>query len=98
MIYSMDEIREKVAPIANRYGVEAIGLFGSYARGEADEKSDLDFVVSKGRMKSLLEYCSMVDDLEDAFSCHVDLIVRNSSRSENFWDEIARDEVMVYAR
>lgn len=94
----MDEIREKIAPIADRYGVETVGLFGSYARGEADEESDMDFVVSKGRMKSLLEYCGMLDDLEDAFSCHIDMVIRNNSCNENFWDEIARDEVIVYAR
>ena len=41
--YTLDEIREKVVPVAKKYGVEKIWLFGSYARGDTDEKSDVDF-------------------------------------------------------
>ncbi len=43
MPYTIDEIRIKAMPIAIRYVVDALSLFGSYARDEADEKSDLDF-------------------------------------------------------
>ncbi|MCM1127754.1 MAG: hypothetical protein NC429_14945 [Lachnospiraceae bacterium] len=39
MPYTIDEIRTKAMPIAIHYGVDALSLFGSYARGEADEKS-----------------------------------------------------------
>lgn len=45
MPYTIEEIRAKAMPIAIRYGVDALSLFGSYARGEADEKSDLDFLI-----------------------------------------------------
>lgn len=54
MPYTIDEIREKAMPVAIRYGVDALSLFGSYARGDADEKSDLDFLIRKGDMKGLL--------------------------------------------
>ena len=37
MIYTIDEIRRKVVPIAKKYGVKKLSLFGSYARGEADD-------------------------------------------------------------
>ena len=42
-IYTIDEIRKIISPIATRYGVERMFLFGSYARGEATTQSDLDF-------------------------------------------------------
>jgi predicted nucleotidyltransferase len=45
-ILTIDEIKEKVAPIAERYHLKAVYLFGSYARGEADEKSDIDLIIS----------------------------------------------------
>ena len=48
MIYTIDKIKDVVKPIAKKYGVESIYLFGSYARGEADENSDLDFLVFGG--------------------------------------------------
>ena len=36
--------------------VKKVSLFGSYARGEADDNSDVDLYIDKGRLKSLLQY------------------------------------------
>ena len=43
-VYTIEEIRAKAVPIAKKYGVKKLSLFGSYARGEADAQSDLDFM------------------------------------------------------
>ena len=43
-VYSIEEIKSKAIPIAKKYGVKKLSLFGSYARGEANSKSDLDFI------------------------------------------------------
>ena len=43
--FSLDEIKEKLAPIATKYSVKKILLFGSYSRGTADSESDLDFYI-----------------------------------------------------
>lgn len=69
MPYTIEEIRTKAMPIAIRYGVDALSLFGSYARGEADEKSDLDFLIQKGSMKGLLSYCGIEYAISGAFLC-----------------------------
>ena len=45
-IYTIEEIREKVKPIAEKYGIEKVWLFGSYARGEATEDRDGDLMIS----------------------------------------------------
>ena len=42
MIYSIHEIQQRIAPVVKQYGVKAVFLFGSYARGEAREDSDID--------------------------------------------------------
>ena len=42
MILSIDEIRDKIRPICEKYKIEKVWLFGSYARGEAREDSDVD--------------------------------------------------------
>ncbi len=34
------------------YGIKSISLFGSYARGEADDESDIDLLIDKGRLKA----------------------------------------------
>lgn len=50
-IYTLEEISEKANKIAKDFGVEKVYLFGSYARGEADSASDLDFRVDKGKVR-----------------------------------------------
>ena len=45
MVYTVDEIRQIVHPIAERYGLQAVYLFGSYARGTASEDSDIDLLI-----------------------------------------------------
>lgn len=96
--YTIDEIKTKAMPIAIRYGVDSFSLFGSYARGEADEKSDLDFLIRKGSMKGLLSYLGMLAELEDVFNCHVDLVMKNAIKDKEFLEEIVRDEVKLYER
>ena len=44
MRYTINEIKDKTAPIARTYGIGRMSLFGSYARGEANDDSDVDFV------------------------------------------------------
>jgi len=47
-IYTIEKIKDVVKPIADKYSVQSVYLFGSYARGDADENSDLDFLVFGG--------------------------------------------------
>ena len=52
-LLSIDEIQRRITPICVRYGVKALYLFGSYARGEATEKSDMDFRIERGGIEDL---------------------------------------------
>lgn len=95
-IYSVDEIRKIVSPIAASHGVERIYLFGSYARGEADASSDLDFRLDKGAIKGLFALGSLYVDLEDALEKRIDLLT-SDSLDEDFRRRIASEEVLLYA-
>jgi len=55
------------------YGVSRIGLFGSVARGEADESSDVDIIVEFGRPVGL-QFVELADYLEDLLGRDVDLL------------------------
>ena len=46
-VYTLEEIKAIASPIARRYDIAALYLFGSYARGEATPASDLDFRVDR---------------------------------------------------
>ena len=76
MIYTMDEIKKRVFPVIQKYNIPAMYLFGSYARGEATEESDLDFLVDTTgtSLTSLLSLGALYCDLEEVFQKSIDLI------------------------
>ncbi|MCM1299508.1 MAG: nucleotidyltransferase domain-containing protein [Firmicutes bacterium] len=96
-VYSIEEIQSCVSPIAMRYGVERVYLFGSYARGCATVDSDIDLRIDKGTLRGLFALSGMRLDICDALSKDVDLLTTNSL-DENFRSKIQRDEVLIYER
>jgi predicted nucleotidyltransferase len=62
-------------------GVEKIGLFGSYARGEQKEGSDIDFLVRLGSSR-YQDYLNLRRFLEAAFACSIDLGEEDYLREE----------------
>ena len=95
-IYSIEEIKEIVAPIAKRYGVEKVYLFGSYARGDATKDSDLDFRIDRGTLRGLLALGGMYCDLEEKFQKELDLLT-TASLDKDFLGRISGEEVLIYA-
>ncbi|MBO7158973.1 nucleotidyltransferase family protein [Methanobrevibacter sp.] len=96
MVFTIEDIKKRVIPIVIKYGINTFSLFGSYARGEATEDSDLDFVMDKGDLRGL-QYVSLVQDLEDEFDCHVDVISKGSS-NKKFLEAVSKEEVLLYER
>jgi predicted nucleotidyltransferase len=95
-IYTMEEIKRIVEPIAREYGVGRLSLFGSYARGEARLGSDIDFRLIDGyKSWGWFKLAGFMGDLEDQFGIKVDVIAVKPDASE-FLDEIRHDEVIVY--
>ena len=94
MQYTIDEIREIVAALAARYGADRIYLFGSYARGDANEDSDIDLRIDKGAIRGL-QMGGLAADLEDALGIPVDLVPTGSLDSK-FLNSISDDEVLLY--
>lgn len=89
-------IKEVVTEYASQYGANRVSLFGSYARGDMTEESDIDLLIDKGSIKGL-QYAALLCDLEDAFGKHVDLIsIRGAEQS--FLNEVKKDEVLLYER
>jgi len=95
MIYSIEEIKQRIEPVARKYGVSTIWLFGSYARGEANENSDVDLLIEGGRIRTLFQLASLRLELEDALKKSVDLITI-SNNNEDFLRRIRQDEVILY--
>ena len=91
----IENISRLVAPIAEKYGADRVALFGSRARNTANETSDYDFVISKGKIQSLFQLASFINELEQAFGKSVDVIT-DTSNDALFLERIKKDEVVVY--
>lgn len=75
MILTIEEITKKVAPLAKKYNLKEVYLFGSYARGEAREDSDIDLLYVKfDNSMSLTTKYMLLNELEDSLGKKVDLI------------------------
>ena len=64
--------------LSRRYGVTQIGTFGSYIRGTAKRKSDLDLLVDFGRPISLIGFVQLKNDLSDRLDVPVDLVMKRA--------------------
>lgn len=75
-------LEQAFLPILRDNGVSRSFVFGSYARGEAHEESDLDLLVSFHERKSLLDLVALKNALEDRLGIHVDIVTEQSLHSK----------------
>ncbi len=90
-----EDIKRIVSEIAEGYGVERVYLFGSRARMDYRDDSDYDFLISKGKVDTLLKYVSLINELEKRLNSHVD-VVTDTSDDSDFLEAIRKDLRLVY--
>jgi predicted nucleotidyltransferase len=77
---TLDEIigtlRRMQPDLRRRYGIQEMGVFGSYVRGQQTEDSDLDILVGLGEGIGLMELAGLQQDLSDALGVKVDLTMK----------------------
>ena len=93
--YTIAELQSLIHPVAERYGVARVLLFGSYARGDAELGSDIDLRIDNGAIKDYFELSGFHQELEDALSGTVDVLT-TGSLEEKFLSRIAKEEVLLY--
>lgn len=71
---SIQEIKEKITPILQQYGITRAAIFGSLAKGEAKISSDVDILVEIKSDMSLLDFIGIKIELEEALKMKVDLV------------------------
>lgn len=92
---NLDELRAIVSPIAKKYGVERISLFGSRARGDCTPESDYDFCITPKKDMSLVELSGLRLDLMDALGSDVDIVCEKYIKSD-FMKYISGDRRILY--
>lgn len=107
MIYSIDELKRKIAPVAEKYRLSAVYLFGSYARNEATDNSDVDILIDRtgSSVKSMFDMGALYNDLCESIGKEVDLVTTYaliqdgaSDRTPWFTENVMRERVAVYGQ
>ncbi|MCX6696850.1 MAG: nucleotidyltransferase family protein [Methanoregula sp.] len=90
----MARLKSLKGELAAHYDVREIGIFGSVARGEDDQKSDIDLLVEFGSNADLITYIGLWQYLEDIFGTKIDLVSKGGLKSD-MRDAVMRDLVFV---
>jgi len=94
--YKLEEIRKMVAPVAADFGIRKLSIFGSYARGEEVENSDIDFhIIDRGTLRGLIQLAAFELALEQLFNIKIDVVTTNSL-FDDVKQNIEREEFVVY--
>lgn len=95
-IFTIRDIEALVKPIAEKYKVKEVYLFGSYARGEADESSDLDFLVFGGENFKLTAIFSLAEELRAALEKDVDVFeITEINKDSDFYKTTMEERMLV---
>lgn len=86
--------RDEIVKIAAIHGARNIRVFGSVARGEADEKSDIDFLVEMEPGRSLLDLGGLLMDLQEVLGRDVD-VVTERGLNPRIRDRVLREAVSL---
>ena len=71
-------LREHLPALHKTYGIKSLGLFGSYARGEEREGSDLDLLVEFNLVPDLFEFVALQRHLSELLGVKVDLVMKRA--------------------
>jgi len=86
----------KIVNYLKEYDPVRIGIFGSYARGEQTDESDLDVLINLGKRIGLLRLVRMERELGEILGVKVDLVAESSLKNKRLKDYIRKDLIIIY--
>jgi len=105
MIYTIEELKQIITPIARKYNIPTVYIFGSYARNEADENSDVDVLIQRkgSKILTLFDLGSLYNDLNEELGKGLDLITEDSLSQDDikrrtpwFLENLQKERITVY--
>ncbi len=88
----LQEKREAILQTAAKHGARNVRVFGSVVRGEADERSDIDFLVDMEPGRSLLDHAALWLDLKELLGREVDVVTERGIK-ERLRNRILKEAV-----
>ena len=96
-IYTLPQLKHILTPVVDAYGIRKAVLFGSYAKGIATEKSDIDLLVDS-KLRGL-RFVGFLDEVQRTVGKNVDLFdVTHIEAGSRIDQEIQRTGVTVYEK
>lgn len=105
MVFTIDEIRERITPVAQKYELKAVYVFGSYARNEATDESDIDILVDRtgSIIKGMFDMGNLYNDLRESVGKEIDLVTTHTlnqhstrKRIPMFVENLQEERIQVY--
>lgn len=94
LLQAVKEKKAEIARIADRHGARNVRVFGSVARGEERDDSDIDFLVVMDPDRSLFDQASLLVDLEELLGRGIDVVTEPSLRSR-FRERVLAEAVAI---
>ena len=95
-ILSFEDIKYIVKPLAEKYHISEVYIFGSYARNEATITSDIDFLVFGGKEFKLTSIFAFAEELRIAIQKEIDVFEINEvNKNSTFYETIMKEKVKV---
>lgn len=95
-VLTLKQIKDKVLPILSQHHINEVYLFGSYARGEAKNTSDVDIYCESGDIKTFIDQGFLEDELEEALGKEVDIIFIGSRMDDFFKKQLEEDKIRIH--
>ena len=105
MIFTLDEIKQRIIEPVTRYGISKVYIFGSYARGTATEDSDIDILIDteNSLITGLISLAGLYNELAKALDKKIDLVTADSIEQPTnkigqlrFRENLKKERVIIY--
>ena len=105
MVYTIEELKQKITPIASKYNIPAVYIFGSYARNQATEDSDIDVLINRtgSKIVTMFDLGAFYNELNEGLKKPLDLVTEDAltqdevqRRTPGFSERLRREKVVIY--
>jgi len=94
---TIEEIKQKIIPIAKEYGIPKVAIFGSVAKGLVTVNSDIDILIEKGdKIRDLWDLSDFSDKIEKSLQKSVDVITYTGLKNSVMAGSILAGEIIIY--
>ena len=92
---TIEDLGRVIAPLAAKYNITKVYLFGSRARGDYTRDSDYDFVIEVTPEYRWDDHVDFIESASKALNSNVDVVTRRSLTDDNFSKDVLREMIYV---